>query len=144
MTRKYGANTDNRDAEGKFAEGNPGKPKGARHKVTRAVEELFEGQASELTQKAIDKALEGDTTVLRLCLERIAPARKDVPVQFDLPPINNASDAAEAALAVLQAVSESNVTPLEGATVMGLVEQYRRVLETSEIETRIEVLEARK
>ena len=35
------------DKRGKFAPGNPGKPKGARHKVTRAVEELLEGQAED-------------------------------------------------------------------------------------------------
>ena len=56
------------DEDGKFAEGNPGRPKGARHKVTLAVEELFAGQATELTQKVIEKALDGDTTALRLGL----------------------------------------------------------------------------
>jgi hypothetical protein len=89
-------------------------------------------------------ALEGDSTALRLCLERIAPTRKDAPVSFDLPPIKSAEDASEAAQAVLQAVSQGDVTPLEGATVMGLVEQYRRVLETTELERRITALEAAK
>ena len=137
MPRKYGRNTD-----GTFAEGNSGKPKGARHLATRAVEDLLEGQAEGLTQKAVDLALEGDTTALRLCLERIAPPRKDTPVQFDLPPMRNAHDAAEAAQAVLQAVSDGDVTPLEGAAVMGLVEQYRRTLELTDLEQRIEALEA--
>ena len=45
---------------------------------------------------------------------------------------------------VLQAVAQGDVTPLEGATVMGLVEQYRRVLETTELERRISALEAAK
>ena len=140
MTRKYVGNTYT-DEAGKFASGNPGKPKGARHKVTRAVKELLEGQSEAITQKAIDKALEGDATALRLCLERIAPARKDSTVQFDLPPINDASEAAQAAQAVLQAVSEGNVTPLEGAAVMGLVESYRRTLELTEFEQRLRDLE---
>jgi hypothetical protein len=129
------------DKAGKFAAGNPGKPKGARHKVTRAVEALLEGQSEQFTQAAIDKALEGDATALRLCLERIAPARKDSPVQFDLPPITGASEAARAAQAVVQAVSEGSITPLEGAAVMGLVDSYRRTLETSELEQRIASLE---
>ena len=142
MTRKYVGNTYT-DKAGKFASGNPGKPKGARHKVTRAVSELMDGQADAITQKAVDMALEGDTTALRLCLERIAPARKDAPVQFDLPPINDASEAAQAAQAVLQAVSEGNVTPLEGAAVMGLVESYRRTLELTEFEQRLKEVEGR-
>ena len=64
-----------------FPAGNSGRPRGARHKVTRAVEELLEGQHQAITQKAIDKALEGDGVALRLCLDRIAPPRKDAPVQ---------------------------------------------------------------
>lgn len=141
--RNYGTNTD-RNPDGTFSHGNSGKPKGARHKVTRAIEELLEGQSETITQKAVDLALDGDTTALRLCLERIAPPRKDAPVFFDLSPMESASDAVEAAQKVLQAVSGGEITPLEGAAVMGLIEQYRRTLETSELETRITALEALK
>ncbi len=56
MTRKNVGNTYT-DNAGKFASGNPGRPKGARHKVTRAIEALLEGQSEQLTQVAIDKAL---------------------------------------------------------------------------------------
>ena len=58
--------------------GNPaGKPKGARNKTTLAVEALLDGEAEALTRKAIERALEGDSVALRLCLERIPsrPAR---------------------------------------------------------------------
>ncbi|MEO0894210.1 MAG: DUF5681 domain-containing protein [Pseudomonadota bacterium] len=139
--RNNGTNTDERNSDGTFAAGNSGRPKGARHKVTRAVEALLEGQAEELTQSAIDAALSGDTVALRLCLERIAPARKDTPVQFDLPPMSSPDDAAMAAQSVLQAVAEGNVTLLEGATLMGLIDSYRRTLELTEIEQRISALE---
>lgn len=139
--RNNGTTTEGRNADGTFAAGNQGRPKGARHKVTKAVEALLEGQAEDLTQRAIDAALDGDVTALRLCLERIAPARKDAPVSFDLPPIQSAQDATAAAQSVLQAVSAGEVTPLEGATIMGLVEQFRRVLETGELEGRIAALE---
>ncbi len=69
------------------------------------------------------------------------PLRKDTPVQFDLPTITSAAEAAGAAQAVLSAVSEGQITPIEGATIMGLVEQYRRTLELSEFEGRIVALE---
>ncbi|WP_171130305.1 DUF5681 domain-containing protein [Ruegeria sp. HKCCA5014] len=142
--RNSGENTVDRNPDGTFAAGNPGKPKGSRNKATQAVEKMLHGQLEALTESAINRALEGDTTALRLCLERIAPARKDAPVSFDLPSIKSAEDASEAAQAVLQAVSDGEITPLEGATVMGLVEQYRRVLETTELERRITALEAKK
>lgn len=142
--RNSGAKTEGRNADGTFAPGNPGKPKGSRHRATQAIEAMLEGQQEALTQAAIDKALEGDVTALRLCLDRIAPARKDAPVSFDLPAIETAEDAAKAARAILRAVAEGDVTPLEAATVMAVVEQFRRTLETTEIERRITALEASK
>ena len=81
---------------------------------------------------------------MRLCLERIAPPRKDAPVSFELPEMSNASEAVNAASAILRAVADGDITPLEGATVMGLVENYRRVLETCEYDARITALEAKK
>ena len=137
--RKSGRNTD-----GTFASGNAGKPKGARHKATRAALALLEGEAEALTRKAVGLALEGDTIALRLCLERIAPPKKDAPVLFDLPPMQSAADAAKAAGAVLGAVAAGDLTPIEGAHIMGLVETYRRTLETTELETRLTALEADK
>ncbi|OOY23129.1 hypothetical protein BMI91_16940 [Thioclava sediminum] len=139
MTRKSG-----RNADGTFAEGNPGKPRGTRHRVTRAVLDLLDGEAEKLTGKAVEMALGGDATALRLCLERIAPPRKDAPVQFELPAMDGAEDAAKAASAVLGAVASGELTPTEGAHVMALIEAYRRTLETTDIEKRLRELEAQK
>ena len=130
-----------RDTAGRFAAGNTGRPSGARNRTTMAVLELLEGQAEALTQRAVELALGGDTAALRLCLERVAPPRKDAPVQFALPQMKTARDAAEAAGAVLQAVAEGDLTPGEGAVVMGLVDAFRRTLETSELEARVAALE---
>ena len=140
--QKYGTFTEARNPDGTFASGNSGRPKGARNRTTRAVEALLEGQSEALTQKAVDMALAGDTTALRLCLERIAPPRKDVPISFELPIIENAQSAAEAAQAVLSAVAQGEITPLEGTAVMGMIENYRRVLETTDLEYRLQELEA--
>ncbi|MEM7473237.1 MAG: hypothetical protein AAF340_17955 [Pseudomonadota bacterium] len=139
--RNSGENTEGRNPDGTFAHGNPGKPKGARHRVTQAVESILAGQGKELTEKALEMALSGDTTALRLCIERIAPVRKDSPVEFDLPEMQSAEDATQAASAVIRAVSQAELTPLEGAALMGLIEQYRRTLETTQIEQRLAALE---
>jgi hypothetical protein len=47
--------------------------------TTLAVEALLDGEAETITRKAIELAKEGDLTALRLCLDRIAPPRKDRP-----------------------------------------------------------------
>ena len=130
-----------RSADGTFTTGNAGRPKGARNRTTQAVIALLEGEAEALSRKAVEMALAGDTVALRLCLDRLAPPRKDNPVQFTLPQMICASDAAEAAGAVLQAVSEGDLTPTEGAQVMGLVDSYRRTLEITELEARVAALE---
>ena len=141
MARNNGSRTYT-GKDGRFAPGNPGRPKGARHRSTQAVEQLLEGEADSLTRKAVELALEGDTVALRLCLERIAPPRKDRTVQFDLPSVKRAADAVEASRAVIAAVASGELSPAEGAHVMQLVETYRKTLETSELEARIEALEA--
>lgn len=136
MTRKNGRNTD-----GTFALGNPGKPKGSRHKTTQAVLMLLEGEADALTRTAVDAALKGDMVALRLCLERIVPPRKDTPVTFAIPHVTTVAEAVQAAGAVVGAVCAGELTPTEGAHVMGLLEKFRRALEASELEARIAALE---
>lgn len=130
-----------RNTAGQFAAGNTGRPKGSRNKATIAIESLLQGQAEALTQTAIRKALAGDSGALRLCMERIAPAPKDQPVSFSLPKMKNALDASAAAGRVLTAVSEGGLTPIEASRVMGLIDSYRRALELTEIEQRLQALE---
>ncbi len=140
-TRNNGNTTAGRDTAGRFTAGNPGRPPGARHKATRAALALLDGEAEALTRQAVMLALDGDTTALRLCIERIVPVKKDTPVNFDLPTIQSAPDAAKAAGAVLDAVALGDLTPIEGAQIMTLIEAYRRTLETTEIEARMAELE---
>ena len=131
-----------RNTAGQFTEGNSGKPKGSRNKATIAIESLLEGQAEALTQTAISKALDGDSMALRLCIDRIAPLPKDNTISFTLPHMENAKDASKAAGSVLKAVSIGEITPIEGSRVMGLIDSFRRTLELTVIEHRIQALES--
>ena len=134
-----------RKTDGTFAAGNTlgGKPKGARHKTTLAIEALLEGQHEALTQKAISMALAGDTVALRLCLDRIAPARKDSAVSIELPTVRTAAEAVEASATVLAAVAAGEVTPDEAGRVMAVLTAHRSILETGDLEARIAALETR-
>jgi len=129
----------------KGVSGNPkGKPKGARHRATQLVMTLLDGEAKALTRRAIALALGGDVVALRLCLERLAPAMKDAPVTIDLPPLTSAEDAARAMAAVVGQMATGEITPGEAAAVAGVIEAYRRTLETGEIEARLAALEAKR
>lgn len=134
--RKSGRNTD-----GTFTKGNSGKPRGARHKATQAALALIEGEGEALTRKAIDMALKGDSVALRLCLERLAPPRKDGPVRFAMPDMDGSESAASAMGAILSGVANGDLTPSEAGALAGLVEGYRKALETTELETRLRALE---
>lgn len=122
--------------------GNPdGRPKGARNTATLAAEALLDGEAEAITRKAIERALEGDMTAIRLCLERILPAIKSRHIEIDLPPVETAQDIQAAQGAVIAAMARGEITPDDASTVAGVLEARRRALETVELEKRIDALE---
>jgi hypothetical protein len=122
--------------------GNPaGRPKGSRNATTVALENLLDGQATALTQKAIDLALDGDMAALRLCIDRILSPRKDRPVTFALPEIKSAQDAAITLSAVIGAVAAGELTPADAAEISKLMDSYVKAFEASEIIQRLERLE---
>ena len=139
---KAPSNTD-RKPNGTFAKGNKlgGGKAGSRHKVTKAVEALLEGEAEGLTRKAVEMALDGDTVALRLCLDRIAPPKRDRSVSFDLPAVKTAKDAVRASASVLEAVSAGDITPDEGARILSLLTAHKALIETCELEARLTALE---
>jgi hypothetical protein len=132
-----------------FQPGNPGKPKGARHKTTLiaeklAIEKLMEDDAEGVARRVIGAAKDGDMTAARLVLERIYPVRKGRPVHLDLPEIERVADLPVALSALLSAMGHGEITPEEAAVVANVIEAKRRTLETVELEQRIAVLEEAK
>jgi hypothetical protein len=83
-------------------------------------------------------ALGGDTIALRLCLDRIYPARRDRPVKFALPPITSARDAADISAAVAVAVSNGDLTLSEAAEFAKLIDSYVKAYQVAELEDRAE------
>lgn len=139
---KAPANTD-RKPNGTFAKGNKlgGGKAGSRHKVTKAVEALLDGEAEGLTRKAVEMALDGDTVALRLCLDRIAPPKRDRNVSIDLPKVRTVKDAVRVSTSVLEAVSAGDITPDEGARILSLLTAHKALIETCELEARLTALE---
>ena len=125
--------------------GNPnGRPEGSRNKATILAQALFDGQAEELIQKCIQMALDGDSTAMRLCIERLVPPRKDRPVNLDLPQMKCVEDTIKAMAVISSGVADGELTPSEGQVLSGMVENYRKAIETTELEERISNLEKRK
>jgi hypothetical protein len=141
---KQSDNTGRKQA-GRFVKGksgNPGgRPKGARNATTLALESLLDGQAQALTLKAIELALTGDLTALRICLDRILPPRKDRPVTFEFPMINSIAEAATTMSSILTAVAAGEITPAEASEISKLVDTYVKAVEATELAERISRLE---
>jgi hypothetical protein len=118
--------------------GNPlGRLKGARNRATVAAEALLDGEADALTRKAIELALEGDTTALRLCLERILPPPARIgPVHFPLPPQGCSLDPAGAMHAVVVSMAAGLITPSEATAAIQVIEACRCVAEAAPSDTR--------
>ena len=138
-------NNDGRKSDGRFAAGNRlgGNRAGSRHRVTLAIEALLEGQHVALTAKAVELALSGDTTALRLCLDRLAPPKRDVPIRMSLPLVRSASDTVIASSNVLAAVSAGEITPDEGGRIMALLAAHTAIVEACDHEIRITEMEVR-
>ena len=103
-------------------------------------EAMFQGKAEAIIGKAIDKAMEGDMTAIRLCLERVFPRLRDRATVFDLPPINGAPEALAALTSIVAGVSGGELTAAEGSELSKLVDHYLRALEAKDFEQRLDRL----
>src|SRR5437588_12578730 len=64
-----------------FERGRSGNPAGRRtgscNKTTEAAAALLAGESEALTRRAVELALGGDPTAMRLCIERVLPACRE-------------------------------------------------------------------
>lgn len=137
--------TEMRTPKGHFSPGASGNPKGrrqgSRNKVTVAAEALLDGEAEALTRKAIEKALAGDPQVLRLCIERILPVRKERRFKLDLGQLKGVADHPVAQGRIAGAVAAGELTPGEGLALSNMLDAQRRSLETAELAERLARIE---
>jgi hypothetical protein len=119
-----------------------GRPPGSRNKSTLLAEALLEGESEKLIRKAIELGLKGEPVPLRLCIERICPPRRERLVEFFLPSILQAQDAAAATAAILDAVAKGQLTPGEAELLARTVQIHLQILQTEDLGRRVAELEA--
>jgi len=150
---------EGRDAQGRFLKGRSGNPKGgfrkgrsgnprgrppgARNKATETAELLLDGDAAALTRKAVERALEGDGMALRLCLDRIIPARRGRAVQLAVPPMRGTADLGSTMAAITAAATQGVITPGEAADLARVVEIHVRAVEATDFDRRLREIEKR-
>jgi Family of unknown function (DUF5681) len=123
--------------------GNPrGRRPGSRNKATIAAAALLEGESEALTRKAVEMALKGDPTALRLCMERLLPPCRERSVALRLPPIGSARpaenrqpsphDVSLAMDAVVSALARGEITPGEADRIAAVVGTFVGAVETTQ------------
>jgi len=128
-----------------FAPGNrlgPGRPKGSRNKEKSPGQHLLDRYGVSVVGKCISLAMQGDQSALRLCMERISPARRDACIRLSLPAVRTARDVDKAGEKVTQAIQRGDITPADGARMMNILESRLRIIESVQLESRLEKLEA--
>ena len=134
-----------RTPDGRFEKGQSGNPAGraagSRNRATLAAEALLDGEAAALTRKALEMALDGNTTALRLCFDRIIAPRRHRPVELPLPAIEGIADLAPVMTAVTEAAARGAITPGEALELARVVETVVQAIETTDFARRLEMLE---
>jgi hypothetical protein len=101
--------------------GNPaGRPSRARQ-AAAVAEALIQRQTVSLTNKLIELALSGDRALLRACLDRIVPARREPPADLDLPPIKSRADLHAALTAIADAAASGALSSSQGAPLIRML-----------------------
>jgi hypothetical protein len=91
--------------------------------------------------KCISMAGQGNVAALRLCMERILPARREALFQLNLPKIRTTQDVNKAAEKVTQAMARGRMTASDGEKVMSILEMRFRIIDSAELESRLARLE---
>jgi hypothetical protein len=127
-----------------FPEGNQfgqGRPKGSKNRPRVWMQQLLDGHGEALMKKCMLDALHGDKSSMRLCMERLLAPRRDGSVQLALPRTKTLAGVDLANERVLRAIQSGSITPAEGETVTKVLESRRKVIETVDLQTRVEKLE---
>src|SRR5260370_25106967 len=115
--------------------GNPaGRPPGRRDRGTRAAESYLDSQAEALLQRAVELALAGDASHMRLCVERIVAPRRERSVEFAMPPMRSAADLAGAMGAVAEAAARGLLTPGEAVAFAPIAEAMAKAIDTTDFD----------
>ena len=118
-------------------------PRGSRNRSAQAIQHALDGEAQALTRKAVELALEGNTTALKLCLDRLLAPRRDRTVPLELPPIEGAGGLAGTMAAIVAATGNGEISSTEAGRWARLVDIFLKALDAHDFEQRLAALEKR-
>ena len=121
--------------------GNPaGRPKGSKDRRTLLFQELLP-YSDQLISKAVALALQGDPSMIKLCLDKLIGNARSVDRPVELK--NFSGDLAAQGQVVLDALGKGRITPSEGSAILGALATQARLVELEELVQRLDALEQR-
>ena len=126
----------------KGVSGNPkGRPKGEFALAGMDLKKKIAEYGPELINIIVDKMRSGDMAACKLFLERLVPAAKDLQLKIDLPFMRSLMDVDNATDKIIENVTTSKLTPIEGESLLCFIEAKRKALVSVDLEQRIMDLE---
>ena len=105
------------------------------------LKRFWKTKQKQLVRKCIEMALAGESTAMRIVMERLLPVRKDRPIALELKKLEKVEDASKALGTITKAVAQGEITPLEGQSMANIIEAHRKAIETMDLERRLTELE---
>ncbi len=120
--------------------GQSGNPKGRTPGVER-IRQLLEPRREELVAKAVELALKGDSTALRICMDRLAPPPRSESAPVVIPGLAKAATLTDKAHRIIEAVGGGEITPDVATQLLNALAAYAKAVEVDELARRVAVLE---
>ncbi len=120
--------------------GNPkGRPKGIQTQAK--LRKAIEAHVPAIIDAMVEKARAGDVGAAKLLVDRVIPALRptDQPAPVPLP----REGLAQSGQAILVALGAGELTPQQGAALLGALGTLARVVETDELVQRVAALEGK-
>lgn len=113
--------------------------------MTEIAAALLANDVTAVMTKCLLMAKAGDRVALRLVVERLLPrASLERRVEADLPRVRKATDIAQAMGEIVARVADGSMSLEEARQFAALLEVQRKAIETSDLQVRLEALEADK
>jgi hypothetical protein len=118
-----------------------GRPPGSRNRRNMRGQQLLDECGEVLIRKAIAEAIKGDIQMLRTFLSYLLRHPTDRAVEIGPVPMGNMEELSKSSEKIWKKVASGKLSLSEARQVDAMIEERRRVLETQELERRVQALE---
>ncbi|MEI6708851.1 MAG: DUF5681 domain-containing protein [Methylococcales bacterium] len=124
----------------KFEKGQSGNPKGRTpaHITATKVRKSLADDLPDILNKLVELAKEGDTTAIKLILDRVCPALKPQAVPISLSVCDSLAGQGQE---VIRATMQGQIPPDIGSQLITALANQAKIIEIDELTKRIELLE---